>query len=142
MATLYRNYPSRRELLEELFADQVDEVCQAALRHSADAPEALESWLRRFIRFLPSKHRLAGELLRQSDRDDELLRSSRQKILAAGRPLLAAAQQAGRVRADLSLEQILDLLIAVALIEGPPEYTDPLLSTTLRGLWLPPAVVG
>ena len=30
MATLYRNFPGRHELLEALYADDVDEVCRAA----------------------------------------------------------------------------------------------------------------
>jgi AcrR family transcriptional regulator len=30
MATLYRNFPGRRELLEALYTDEVDAVCQAA----------------------------------------------------------------------------------------------------------------
>ncbi len=30
MATLYRNFPGRRELLEALYTDEVNAVCQAA----------------------------------------------------------------------------------------------------------------
>jgi AcrR family transcriptional regulator len=38
MATLYRNFPRRRELLEELFIDEVDAICEAAA--SADGQTA------------------------------------------------------------------------------------------------------
>ena len=34
MATLYRNFPGRRELLEALYTEEVDAICAAA----ADAP--------------------------------------------------------------------------------------------------------
>jgi hypothetical protein len=39
-------------------------------------------------------------------------------VIIAGRPLLAAAQHAGEVRDDLTLEQILDLIGAIARIHG------------------------
>ena len=41
-------------------------------------------------------------------------------MLAAGRPLLAAAQRAHEVRGDLTLEQILDMIVAIATIHGDP----------------------
>ena len=37
-------------------------------------------------------------------------------MIAAGRPLLAAAQHANEIRDDLSLEQILDMIHAIATI--------------------------
>jgi hypothetical protein len=55
-------------------------------------------------------------------------------VLAAGRPRLVAAQQAHEVRDDLTLEQILDLIIAIARIHGDPGYLQPILRTTLDGL--------
>ena len=45
MATLYRNFPSRREVLEALFADEVDALLAAA-EHTTLLP-----WLRRFFAF-------------------------------------------------------------------------------------------
>jgi AcrR family transcriptional regulator len=128
MATLYRNFPGRRELLEALYADQVDAVCAAA------APgTSFTDWLRRFLDFFASKHPLSAELLRHSD-GPAVLDDSRTRVLAAGRPLLAAAQAAGEIRADLTLEQVLDLVIAVAAIPGDPAYLDPILRAALDGL--------
>jgi hypothetical protein len=54
--------------------------------------------------------------------------------MAAGRPLLAAAQQTGEVRDDLSLEQILDMIVAIAAIHADPRYIEPILETALDGL--------
>ncbi len=53
---------------------------------------------------------------------------------AAGRPLLVAAQHHRRVRDDLTLEQILDMIIAVARIHGETRYLEPILQTALDGL--------
>ena len=42
MATLYRNFPGRQELLEALYADEVSAVCEAALLlPAASLPERL-----------------------------------------------------------------------------------------------------
>src|ERR1700761_1181627 len=108
MATLYRNFPGRQELLEALYTGEVDALCAAAGdAASAQSPgPALTSWLRRLFAFLPGKRLILSELLEHTDRDSPLRRGNRARTLAAGRPLLAAAQQSGEIRADLSLEQI------------------------------------
>lgn len=59
---------------------------------------------------------------------------SRARVMAAARPLLAAAQQAHEIREDLSLEQVLDLVVAVASIPGQPGYLDPIVQAALAGL--------
>src|ERR1700734_3912071 len=57
MATLYRNFPGRRELLEALYVDEVDAVCEAARTAEAGTPGAvLVAWLDRFFGFVTSKH--------------------------------------------------------------------------------------
>lgn len=134
MATLYRNFPGRRELLEALFAQEVNELCQAAGQMSGSPGDALIAWLRRFAAFHQTKHPIAAELLRHTDVADPIFGSSRHRVLAAGRPLLVAAQQAGEVRADLALEQVLDLVLAASTIAGTPAYVEPILHAALDGL--------
>jgi hypothetical protein len=58
-------------------------------------------------------------------------------VMAAGRPLLLAAQRSHEVREDLTLEQVLDMIVAIAAIDGNPEYLEPILQTTLDGLFVP-----
>ena len=135
MATLYRNFPGRRELLEALFADEVDAICQAAETADGETPGAvLNAWLHRFFAFATSKRHIAAGLLEHTGRDDPLFGDSRARVLAAGRPLLAAARHARQVRDDLTLEQILDLVIAIARIQGGAGYLEPILRTALDGL--------
>jgi hypothetical protein len=55
-------------------------------------------------------------------------------VIAAGRPLLAAAQRAHEVRDDLTLEQVLDMVIALARIQGDARCLGPILQTALDGL--------
>src|SRR5262249_35180939 len=109
MATLYRNFPGRRELLEALFTDEVDAICEAAEREGETPGAVLMAWLHRFFGFATTKHHVAAELLAHSDRSNPVFGQSRDRVLAAGRPLLAAAQRTHEVRDNLTLEQILDL---------------------------------
>src|ERR1700759_4958692 len=55
-ATLYRNFASRRELLEALLADEVAGVCAAAATAEGDsAGERFTAWLRRFFGYVTAK---------------------------------------------------------------------------------------
>lgn len=141
MATLYRNFPGRRELLEAVYADEVAAVCDAA-REAADGAAspgaALRAWLVRFAAFITTKHGVSAEILGQVD-GEAFLGAGRAAILDAGRPLLADAQRAGEVRSGLSLEQVLELVLAVASIRGPVDYVEPILQTALDGLLGPTA---
>jgi hypothetical protein len=94
----------------------------------------LMAWLRRFIAFSTSKRHIASELLTHVDSSNPVFNDNRTRVLASGEPLLVAAQQAGEVRNDLTLEQILDMVIAIARIPGDPEYLEPILQATLDGL--------
>jgi len=135
MATLYRNFPSRQELLEALFMDEVNAVCTAAETLDGETPGAvLIAWLHRFFAFVTSKRHIASALLERTDRSNPLFDNSRARVIAAGRPLLAAAQRAHEVRDDLSLAQVLDLVIAIAQIHGESGYLEPILRTALDGL--------
>ena len=133
MATLYRNFPGRQELLEALYADEVDAVVADA------ATLDFTAWLRRFLAFLASKHHLAEELFKHIGSSDPMFNAARDRVLAAGAPLFDAAQRAGEIRADLTYAQVLDMVIAVGRIQGDPAYTEPILQAALDGLRAPPA---
>ena len=135
MATLYRNFPGRRELLEALYTDEVNAICEAAETVGGETPGAvLTTWLHRFFAFFMNKHRIASELLEHTDSSNPVFGESRARVLAAGRPLLVAAQRTHEARDDLTLEQILDMLVAIATIHGDTRYLKPILQTTLDGL--------
>jgi AcrR family transcriptional regulator len=138
MATLYRNFPGRRELLEALYADDVDAVCEAAGRGEGETPGAvLMTWLNRFFAFAAGKRHIVLELLAHTDRSNPVFGESRARGLAAGRPLLAAAQRTHEVRDDLTIEQVLDMIVAIAAIGSDTRYVEPILQAALDGLRTP-----
>jgi AcrR family transcriptional regulator len=133
-ATLYRNFATRRELLEALLGDEVDEVCAAAATVEGDSPEdRLATWLRRFFQYVTAKRPVVLGLVEDSDRTNPVF-DTRGRMLTAGQPLLVAAQDAHQIASDLDLDQILDLVVAIAKIPGTPEYRQPILDAALAGL--------
>lgn len=145
MATLYRNFPGRRELLEALYTDEVDAICEAAEAAEnvdCDTPGAeLMALLHRFFAFYTSKRHVASELLTHVDSSNPMFNENRARVIAAGRPLLAAAQRTHEVRDDLTLDQVLDMVAAVAAIPGDARYLEPILRSALDGL-RPPTGAG
>lgn len=141
MATLYRNFPGRQQLLEALYTDEVDLICASAEAVNSGPPEAaLLTWLDDVFAFFLSKRQVGTELLKHSQSANPFFSDNRRRVLTAGQPLLTAAQRAQAVRADLNLEQVLDMISAIAKIEGDPGYVRPILQSALDGLH-PPADV-
>lgn len=140
MATLYRNFPGRRELLEALYTDEVDAICEAAEPIDDETPGvALLAWLNGVYAFFTSKHEVGTELLKHSDASNSFFSAGRSRVLAAGQPLLAAAQRTRAIRQDLTLEQILEMIHAIAAIQGDTTYVQPILHAALDGLRPPNA---
>jgi AcrR family transcriptional regulator len=135
MATLYRNFPGRQDLLEALYTDEVDAICEAARTVDNEPPDAMfTAWLHRLFAFFTSKHHIAAELLKHSDRSNPVFGTSRARVVDAARPLFIAAQRAHGVRDDLTLEQVLDMVAAVATIHGEARYVEPILQAALDGV--------
>lgn len=134
-ATLYRNFPDRRALLEAVYRDEIDVICQVADACSgATAGEKLQWWLRCFYDYFLSKRVLAGELLEHADSDSLVFREGFARIVAAAESLTNAARASGELRGDLTVDQILALVASVANIPGDPVYREPVLNAALDGL--------
>jgi AcrR family transcriptional regulator len=136
IGTLYRHFPSRQALLEALYLDEVEELCRSAAElDGADPWEALNSWFERFIGYLATKRALAAELLNYLDKDASLFQASRASLFAAGEPLLERAQQAGVVRQDVTIAEVIQMVIGIGKIPaGDPGQTDHILRIALDGL--------
>lgn len=136
-ATLYRNFANRRALLEALYVDEIDAVCAAASACAGKSPGArLTEWLRRFYTYFTSKRFVAAELLEHTDSADPIFGTGYARILDAAGPLHRAAQLSEEAREDLSLEQMLSLVAAVAKIPGDADYRAPILDSVLAAIAL------
>ncbi|WP_398978681.1 TetR/AcrR family transcriptional regulator [Streptomyces sp. I05A-00742] len=140
IGTLYRHFPSRTALMCAVFQGEVDGLL-ARSRELLAAPEpcrALVDWLRAVVAHASTYRGLARALMAaQGDEASDLARCSL-PMREAGGTLLARAQQAGVVRPDLGVTDLLQLTNAIALAveQAPedPELGDRLLKLTLEGI--------
>src|SRR5262245_32198044 len=117
IGTLYRHFPTRQALLEALYVDEVDEMCRSAAELDGSDPwEALNGWFERFIAYIGTKRALAAALSNFLDQDAQLFQVCRTSLFEAGEPLLKNAQEAGVVRADVSIGEVIQMVVGIAKI--------------------------
>jgi AcrR family transcriptional regulator len=136
IGTLYRNFPNRQALVEALYVDEVEEVCRTAAElESADPWEALNSWLQRVVSYVATKQALIAELVNYLDTDAELFQACRTYLYSAGEPLLLRAQEAGVVRPDVAIGEVIQLVVGIAKVpSADPAQTEHVLRVALDGL--------
>ena len=138
IGTLYRNFPSRRELFEAVYVDEVQALSHSAADVAHLPPwDALVAWLNRFVAYAATKRALAEELAH----DSEVFRRCRAEIYAAGQPMMRRAQEAGLVRPDATFDDVLRLISGIVAFQFPePGQRDRVLAIALDGLRYPPAL--
>ncbi|WP_236240265.1 TetR/AcrR family transcriptional regulator [Streptomyces sp. CC228A] len=140
IGTLYRHFPNRHALLNAVFQDALAALL-ARSRELADTEEpctALVEWLRAIVTHAGEYRGLARALMSAPYEPGSALSQCSEPLRAAGERLLVRAQEAGAVRADVSIGDLMQLTNAIALAAeqdaGDPELADRLLTLTLRGL--------
>ena len=132
IGTLYRNFPTRQDLFDAVYIEEVDQLCQSADDVAGLEPwDALVAWLQRFIGYIATKRAILEAL----NRDSDMFTASREAMYAAGEPLLERAQEAGAARADLAFADLLQLVIGVAgATYADAEQRDRVLAIALDGV--------
>jgi AcrR family transcriptional regulator len=142
IGTLYRHFPNRQALVEALYVDEVEEVCRLAVEHTGDEDpwEALNSWFERFIVYVAAKKVLAAELMNYLDKDAPVFKTCRTQLWAAAEPLLTRAQEAGVVRSDADIGDVMHMVMGIAKVPtSDPAQTEHILRIALDGLRYRPA---
>src|SRR6266700_3415565 len=140
IGTLYRHFPTRLDLQEAVFRDQVAAVCASAIELSRSHPpgDALALWLGSLTSYIATKRGLSPALINGLGRDSDLVTSCSAQMRAAGTGLLTAAREAGEVRPDITIGDLLRLVhgIVVATEQLPTDTSqrDRLLALVFDGL--------
>ncbi|GGT57646.1 TetR/AcrR family transcriptional regulator [Streptomyces purpureus] len=140
IGTLYRHFPNRHALMNAVFQEALASLVERshALADAGEPCRALVEWLRDLITHAGEYRGLARALMSASYDESSALSQCSVPLRAAGERLLARAQEAGTVRPDVSIGDLLQLTNAIALAaEQNPDDTalaDRLLTLTLRGL--------
>ncbi|BBC29398.1 putative HTH-type transcriptional regulator TtgW [Streptomyces graminofaciens] len=144
MATIYRHFPTRADLVTAVYRHQIEECAEAGptLLASADSPfNALRQWIDLFVDFLVTKHGLADALQSDSDRFAALHAYFLDRLLPVCAQLLDAAVEAGDIKPGT---QPYELMRGIGNLcigrDNDPRY-DPrrLIALLLQGLQRPHA---
>ena len=132
IGTLYRNFPTRQDLLNAVYVGEVEQLRDAA--HEAAQLEpwpAWEAWLERFAAYVATKVSMQQAL----NKDSEMFRACRAAIVEASEPLFTRAQDAGEIRGDVSFDDALRMLSGiVASAYCDDEQRERVLQVALDGL--------
>jgi AcrR family transcriptional regulator len=112
IGTLYRHFPTRLDLLEAVYRDEVDVLRETAEKVVPNHTpfEALELWLEAFLDYAATKRHIFHGLIEAVGRESELMTHSRAVIYGNAEELVTRAQQAGEIRDDVSSTDILRLV--------------------------------
>lgn len=118
-ATLYRNFPDRRNLAAALLSEHMDRVEQLAAEHAGD-PDAFFVLLREIVESVARFHAL-GELAREDACLGSALERRRRRMAELLKDPLRAAKAAGSLRRDLTMD---DVFLIVSMIRGAVDGAD------------------
>ncbi len=116
IGTLYRHFPTRADLLEAVYLDQMEGLIARSLvlRDSLPPGEALFAWLQDEAEHMMSNRALKACLISSSP--GRLSRGNwKERLIAAGGALLEAAEQEGAVRKGLDANDLLHLVHAITV---------------------------
>ena len=136
IGTLYRHFPNRQALLEALYVGEVEEMCRSATALDTGDPwEALIGWFESFTAYIATKRALAAELQNYLDQDAPLFQVCRTSLFEAGEPLLKRAQEAGVVRGDVSIGEVIQMVVSIGKMPtGDPKQNEHMPRVALDGL--------
>lgn len=132
IGTLYRHFPTRRDLFEAVYVGEVQALSRTATDLAGAPPwDALVSWLHRLVDYIATKRALAEELAH----DSVIFQRCRDEVYDAGRPLLERAQAAGVARTDTNIDDVMRLVSGITLIKvSEPDQLSRVLDMALDGL--------
>ena len=123
VATLYRHFPERSDLIKAVVRQEVDACAEAAvLIASENEPgEALAAWLQRLVDLIKTKRGLAAALHSGNPAYQSLPDHFLSRLTPALKNLLDAARAAGAIRTSVEAGE---LLLAAARLAAPASQGD------------------
>ena len=138
IGTLYRHFPTRDALVEELYRHEVELLAASADELLATRPPdaALAAWLDGYVEYVAAKRGMIEVLRPVAAARTELYPETRAQIRGAIGRLLAAGQDAGTLRRDLDADDVHRAIGGIWMIDGPEfrEQSARLLGLVMDGL--------
>jgi AcrR family transcriptional regulator len=140
IATLYRHFPTRQQLIEAVYLRVADALRDEAIRllEAADPWDALQTWLRFQLERGAFGRGLAASVMSAKLQEGTSVNTSSRQMKEAGQALLDRAVAAGRAKAGVDLGDLLLVVHGIVLVnEQLPISSDRperMLAVVLKGL--------
>ncbi len=120
IGTLYRHFPTRLDLLESIYREDVDRLAALARTLTAELEpwDALEQWVAEFSAYAATKRVLFQEIVAVAGKDAQVFIHSRAAIGEAGELVVGGAQRAGVVRSDIEVSDVTRLVGGCTMMPG------------------------
>lgn len=125
--TLYRHFPTRGDLIEAVLAEQITALVDLGerLADHADTVEAVATWMDAVVRHGLAYRGLAAAVMNRAPHRDDPVPGWHARVFDAGSRLLERARRSGRIAADATDTEILQLAGAIAAaVHDAPDATD------------------
>lgn len=124
LATLFRHFPTREDLMEALLRASLDDLTGRAgdLEASASPDEAIVSWFRDAVAFLRIYNGVVAMMATALADPDSALHASCDRLRSAGAHLLQHAQTQGTARPDIDGDDFFALIGALGWIGEQPAF--------------------
>ena len=122
--TLYRHFPTRDELIEGVYRNEVEKLAAAAARFAETMSplEALRTWMLLLVDYIAAKHIIAPALNTIVGGPSRLYEGSRSLIQGAIDELVKRAKKSGDLRRDLDAFDLLRALIGVSHVGSGADW--------------------
>jgi len=122
--TLYRHFPTRDELIEGVYRNEVEKLATAAGRFAETMSpiEALRAWMLLLVDYIAAKHIIAPALNTIAGGASRLHEGSRDLIQSALDGLVKRAKKSGDLRRDLDASDLLRALIGVSHVGSGADW--------------------
>jgi AcrR family transcriptional regulator len=120
IGTLYRHFPTREALFDAVYRHEVDHLAERArqLAEGPDPVEALREWLHANVRLVATKKGMIEGLQLAAFGSSDLKAYSFEQLTRSIALLLDRGVAAGKLRADISPEDLLRALLGIFYSQG------------------------
>ncbi len=126
IGTLYRHFPTRQDLLEAVFLEEANEL-RVRAEELASAPnplDALMSWLHLQMDFAARGQSMGAAVMAAKHVPGTRISAANIAMHQAGGILLLRAQEAGQIRADVQLLDVIRLVYGIVMVNKHASDAD------------------
>ena len=124
VGTLYRHFPTRQDLFEAVYRNEVEQLVEMAeqLGTEAEPPEALRRWMHAMVEFVATKKGMSAALAIVVNASSDLTAYSFDRLGQALDVLVRRAVAAGAIRGDIGAEDILRTVVGLCYTHDKPGW--------------------